>query len=300
MSLTLAYSRASAPVETFGGTTLAVGTWLYSHVPASEPDCGVVVEVIGETGVTMRALDFATGGLRALPRTRAMVRWDGGTAAPRPVEHLTDATLNGYRESNGLTGYFGFLATRFPSDEARAAFVQYRSEAPARRAEEARRIEEAKDKARREIGPWFADLEDALGYRSGNYARVSDVVEAKVIRRALRELVGVKAGVGVRRYSMASGLNFGPPKGHNWTDAEAQAIASVFPSLAWPTTRYDRETGEHRDGWRVDDSCHPSKREDRSDGMADYYDPGGFRVANAYLIQVSAILSEEIEKAARS
>lgn len=301
MALSLVYSRAaSTPVETFGGDTLAVGTWLYRHVPASEPDCGVVVEVGAAPG-EHRAYDVF-GGFKRLTNGRALVRWDGGTADPRPVEHIDDATLRGYREGNGLTGYFGLLAARFPSDEARAAFVAYRAEAPARRAEAARLVEEAKEQARREVGPWFADLEEAIGPRepAAPFCRgVSDVVEAKVIRRALKELVGVSARVNVRRYSMASGLSFAPPKGRDWTDDEARRIASVFPSLAWPTTRYDRDTREHVDGWRVSDDAHPSKREDRSDGMTDYYDPGGFRVANAHLLAVSAILSDEVQKANR-
>lgn len=298
MSLSLAYSRASSPVETFGGSTLAVGTWLYHQPPGGYSDAVVVVAIEGNTGPQAYSV---LGGMRALPRTRITIRKDGGVGDTRVVEHIDDASLRrmvpgNYRE------HFGYLEAVKADPEIRVLFVARCQAEPARRTEEARRVEEAKEAARREIGPWFADLEDAMAHHDRAVGRgyVPDTVEAKVIRRALRELVGIKAGVGVRRYSMASGLNFGPPKGHEWTDAEAAAIASVFPSLAWPHRYYDRDTGEHRDGWRVDDSCHPSKREDRSDGMTDYYDPGGFRVANAHLLAVSAILSDEIEKATRS
>lgn len=298
MSLTLAYSRAaSSPVETFGGDTLAVGTWLYSHVPASEPDCGVVVSI--ESGTGPQAYDVF-GGMRALPRTRVMVRWNGGTSDPRVVEHISTDTLRKYSEYNGLTGYFGFLATVRPGIESREAFVKYRTEAPARRAEAVRLAAEESARLDCEVGPWFASLETVIAAHDPQVGRgyVPDTVETKVIRRCLA-LVGVKARVTVRRYSMASGLDLAPAKGNEWTDADGAAIASIFPLMAWPHRYYDRDTGEHRDGWRVDNSIHPRATEDRSDLQSDYHCPGGFRVAPAYLLAVSAILSDEVQKASR-
>jgi hypothetical protein len=300
MAATVTVLRPAPSPRTYSGDVFAVGTWIYSGSRYGDT-CGVIVS-IESTPADGQAydLDLRTLERRPLPRTLAMVRWDGGVSEPRPVSHIDTCTLRAYDPNDGRTGSYGFLAAILPDDEARAAFVARCQEAPARRAEEERVKAEEAARMDREVGLYFADLEDAIGADNrDDSAYVTDTMEAKVIRRALKELVGVSARVTVRRYSMASGLNFGPPKGHDWTDDEAARIASVFPGLAWPSTVYDRQTGESREGWRVDDSCHPSKRDDRSDGMTDYYDPGGFRVAPAYLLAVSAILSDEVNKAAK-
>lgn len=300
MALSLVYSRAaSTPVDTFDGDTLAVGTWLYLHGPGGTPDCGVVVEV-GEDPPdhVVYDLSFTTGRGRCCPRTRALVRWDGGTADPRWESHIDTATLEGYNESNGLTGYHGFLAARFPDYATRAAFVAHRREAPARRAEEAQRIEDEREADRRNIGPWFRDLTDAIGERDGGGGYVPDTIEAKVIRRAVREIAGVKIKVTVRRYSMASGLEFNG----RFSEDEAERINAIFPGIV---TRYERRTSDDwNDPARVVtfEACgglYPRAREDRSDLQSDYHAPGGFRVANAHLIAVSAILSDEVNKASR-
>lgn len=274
-----------ARVEVFGGDDLRPGAWLYSHVPASESDALLVVQVEGDDGPV--AYDVL-GGFRPLPRTRVLVRCDGGEGRERWIEHLSTDSLRAYREHNGLTGYFGFLAEVYTDTHTRAAFVERCRQAPARR-EQARFDAEAEvERLRVEVGPWFADLEDVIS------GRIPDTVEAKVIRRCLREIVGVTARVTVRRYSMASGLDLRPPKGRDgWADVEGARIAALFPGLAWASRHYDRDTGQHRDGWRVDDSAHPHAREDRSDSMSDYHCPGGFRVGPAFLLDVCRILAEE-------
>ena len=295
----LAFPAAHSRADDFGGDSLQVGTWLYLHGPGGVPDCGVVVEV-GEDPAdhVVYDLSFTTGRGRRCPRTRALVRWDGGERAPCWEDHLDTATLEGYNESNGLTGYHGFLAARFPDYATRAAFVAHRREAPARRAEEARQIEEQKEADRREIGPWFRDLTDAIGERDSHGGYVPDTIEAKVIRRAVREIAGVKIKVTVRRYSMASGLEFNG----RFSEDEAERINGIFPGIV---TRYERRTSDDwSDPARVVtfEACgglYPRAREDQSDLHSDYHAPGGFRVANAHLIAVSAILSDEVQKASR-
>ena len=287
---------ASVRCPDFGGLDLAVGTWLYKQTPGGFSDAVQVVSIEGNVGPQSYDL---IGGMRPLPRTRVTVRLDGGAGDLRVVEHLDAASLRRFVVGN-YREHYGYLAAVFTDAEHRAAYVARCQEEPARRVEAARAIEEEKERARVEVGPWFADLEDAIGPRDGSYASVSDVVEAKVLRRALRELAGVKARVTVRRYSMASGLSLAPGAGSEWSERDAQAIARMFPGLAWETTRYDRETGENVTYTRVSDDAHPHKREDRSDLQSDYHDHGGFRVAPVYLLAVSAILSEEIEKATRT
>lgn len=146
-----------------------------------------------------------------------------------------------------------------------------------------------------DAAPWFRDLEDGLTGGTGD--RIPDTVEAKAIRRFLAS-VGVKATVRVRRYSMASGLDFGPGYVGEWTDADAGVIARVFPGVAIRRSYYDHDTGENVERWSVDGSLYPHKRADASDLMSDYHDPGGFRVAPEYVLAASVLLSEELEKLA--
>ena len=291
----LAFPGCALPeVETFGGTTLTVGTWLYHQPPGGYSDAVLVVAVEGNTGPVAYSL---TGGMRALPRTRVTVRKNGGAGETRVYEHIDDASLRrlvpgNYRE------HFGYLELVMPDPEHRAAFVARCAEEPRRRAEEARRIEEAKEQDRRNIGPWFADLEAAHAPCDRNHGTgyVPDTIEAKVIRRALRELAGVKVTVKVRRYSMASGLDFGG----DFTEDEAARVNAVFPGCAVSRNYRDFETNQPGPTtWEACGSLHPRAREDQSDYRSDYHSPGGFRVANAYLIDVSRILSEEIERAAK-
>jgi hypothetical protein len=147
-------------------------------------------------------------------------------------------------------------------------------------------VEEERERLRIEVGPWFADVQAPIA------GDLRDVDQAKILRRCLRECVGVKASITVRRYSMASGLSLAPAGSDRWTDEEARRIASIFPGLAWPTSRYDRETGESREVWCVDSSMYPRAHEDRSDSMSDYHCPGGFRVAPAFLMDVSRIIGD--------
>ena len=137
------------------------------------------------------------------------------------------------------------------------------------------------------IGPWFADVACAI---SGERYSMADTLEAKIIRRCLRELAGVTASVRVRRYSMASGLDLSTGTGERFTDAQAARIAAVFPFVAWAHDRRD-DDGVIVSRWTVADGIYPHARADKSDLQSDYHSPGGFRVANAYLLQVSAIVS---------
>lgn len=141
---------------------------------------------------------------------------------------------------------------------------------------------------------WFADLE--AGLTGGAYVR--DTVQAKALRRCFRELAGVKASVTVKRYSMATGLDLRGPYGV-WTDDEAQRIATVFPSLVSTDGRFNEARGCYALVYRVADWIHPSRRDDGTDLQADHFDPGGFTVAAEHLLAVAAIVSEEIERAAK-
>lgn len=282
------FARASAPDAEI--PELRPGVWLYSAVPASEADALLVLRIEGDVGGQVYSV---IGGMRALPRTRVLVRADGGAGAERWIEHVSTESLRGYRMHNGLTGYYGFLSDIFASAEHRAAFIASRAKRPAERAEEARRAEEERARVEREMGPWFTDV---VGVVAGD-RYLGRPAFARIVRRALRELVGVKVSATCPNYSMARGVEIRPPKGSDgFTDDEAARIASVFPLMAWQRSRYDHEAGMHRDVWVVEDRIHPTAREDRSDGMSDYYDPGGFRIAPAHLLAVSAIIAEEAAK----
>ncbi len=262
---------------------LAPGVWLYSHVPASRSDALLVVRVETDSGAAKYSI---LGGMRRLAPTRVFVRDDGGMGRERIVEHLTTESLRGYRESNGMTGYYGFLSDVYSDEGRRAEFIARCAAEPAYRAAEAKRQAEESERVRREVGPWFADVMGVIA------PGIADTVQAKVLRRCLKELVGVSAKVTVRRYSMASGLNFGP-RADAWTDADRAAILSIFPMLAWQTTRYDRESGTSCPWIQVSDDAHPRAHEDKSDHQSDYFDNGGFRIAPEYLLEVSRILGEE-------
>lgn len=285
------FARAAAPAtEAPELPVLRPGVWLYSAVPASEPDAVLVVRIEGDTGGQVYSV---LGGMRPLPRTRVLVRTDGGAGAERWLEHVSTESLRAYRMHNGLTGYYGFLDTVFPIASYRDAFIARRASRPVERMEEARRAEEERERQDREIGPWFTDVVSVVA--GDRY--LGRPTFARIVRRALRELVGVKVSATCPNYSMARGVEIRPPKGSDgFTDSEAERIASVFPLVAWRRTRYDHETGESREVWVVEDRIHPTAREDRSDGMTDYYDPGGFRIAPAHLLAVSAIIAEEAAK----
>ena len=285
------YTDEPAP---FGGLVLRPGTWLYHQPPGGYSDAVQVVRIEDDGGPVAYSL---SGGMRALPRTRLTLRRDGGAGVEYIAQHIDHASLTRMVQGN-YREHYGYLEAVMPDPERRAAFVARCAEEPARRAEEARRIEEAKEADRRNIGPWFADLEAAHAPCDRNHGTgyVPDTIEAKVIRRALRELAGVKVTVKVRRYSMASGLDFGG----DFTEDEAARVNAVFPGCAVSRNYRDFETNQPGPTtWEACGSLHPRAREDQSDHRSDYHSPGGFRVANAYLIDVSRILSEEIERAAK-
>lgn len=269
----LAFRRPTADVS-----RAAPGLWLYVQHPGGAPNAVVL---------TRRVVD--AWGAHWIGLT------DGGAGREtRLDEHALDhARLSALRPGNYLE-QLGYLDTVIPDEERRTAFVESCRQRPAEREEAARLAAEESARVDREVGPWFRDIEDGLTGGTGD--RLADTVEAKAIRRFLAS-VGVKATVRVRRYSMASGLDFGPGYSGGWTDADAAAIARVFPGEASRRSYYDRETGEHSERWSVSSSLYPHKRADASDLQSDYHDPGGFRVAPEYVLALSVILSEEIEKA---
>lgn len=288
------YTDEPAP---FGGLVLRPGTWLYHQPPGGYSDAVQVVRIEDDGGPVAYSL---SGGMRALPRTRLTLRRDGGAGVEYIAQHIDHASLTRMVQGN-YREHYGYLEAVMPDPERRAAFVARCAEEPARRAEEARRIEEAKEADRRNIGPWFADLEAAHAPCDRNHGTgyVSDTIEAKVIRRALRELAGVKVKVGVRRYSMASGLAFGG----RYSEEDAARVNAIFPGII-ERREYRTNSNDYNDParevvWEGCSGLHPRAREDQSDYRSDYHSPGGFRVANAYLLDVSRILSEEIERAAK-
>lgn len=256
-----------------------VGLWLYVQHPAGSPDAVVLTRRTVDAWGTYW-IGLTDGG--AGPETRF------------PEHALAHTRLSALRVGNYLE-QVGYLETVLPDEDRRAAFVNACRQRPAEREEAARLAAEESARVDREVGPWFRDVEDGLTGGTGD--RIPDTVEAKVIRRFLAS-VGVKATVRVRRYSMASGLDFGPGYAGEWTDADAEVIARVFPGEASRRSVYDRDTGENVERWSVSRSLYPHKRADASDLMSDYHDPGGFRVAPEYVLAVSLLLSEELEKLA--
>ena len=173
----------------------------------------------------------------------------------------------------------GGLSRANPARQPAADFHAARAAAAAvARAEEAR--QDAIDTA--EIGPWYADLECLV--TGDKYADLPDTTQAKILRALLRE-AGVKARINVRRYSMASGLSLSPPSGSEWSDRDAEIVASVLPGVAY--------IREYRDGarWCVDCSLYPRDRHDRSDLQSDYHAPGGFRVSLAWSARCAYLIS---------
>lgn len=253
------------------------GLWLYVQHPGGAPDAVVLVRRVEDRW-----------GAHWIGLT------DGGAGRETRIEEhaLDHARLSALRVGNYLE-QLGYLDTVQPDAERREAFVASCRQRPAEREAAALRAREEAARVEREVGPWFRDIEDGLTGGTGD--RIPDTVEAKAIRRFLAS-VGVRAAVRVRRYSMASGLDFGPGYAGEWTDTDAEIIARVFPGVASRRSHYDRETGENVDRWSVDGSIYPHKRADGSDLQSDYHDPGGFRVAPAYVLALSVILSEEIEK----
>ena len=141
--------------------------------------------------------------------------------------------------------------------------------------------------------PWLADLiQTVVGSKYGNS---SDVAEARAIMRYLKSY-GINASITVRRYSMASGMDFNPKKGVHWTQEDARIIGELLIGQV-------RE-GLNREGTQttlyVDNDFNPRAREDRSDPMSDYHAPGGVRIPIRYAPQVTALLAEELKKAGKT
>lgn len=162
----------------------------------------------------------------------------------------------------------GYLEQVIPDAAQRAAFVERAQQTPVREAEEKRRQEEEKRALLSRHGPWFADVARSEG-------NLGNVGAAWVLKKVLKKH-GITVRTGQRHYSMASGMDFHHEKG------DREKINRIFPGLAGRS-----------------DSAHPFATEDRSDPMTDYYSPGGFHVAPAYVEEVRKAIREELGKEAK-
>ena len=94
-----------------------------------------------------------------------------------------------------------------------------------------------------EVGPWFDALGDSLmvgtmpAYKGAKmqYPTISDTIEAAALRKWFKE-EGVNAAIKVRRYSMASGLDFGPKnserdKRGGWPDHEWEQVERMTAGI---------------------------------------------------------------------
>ena len=192
-----------------------------------------------------------------------------------------------------VTEWFSHL--KDPSGRIGYRLVLYRDKNPQiiadrRMALRKERVKAEKEKEREaaisQKTPWLADVLSAVG-------KSRDTTDAKILRRYLKNH-GISASITVRRYSMASGLDFKRAGGGEWTDDEARAIARLLIGQV-------RESSYRREGstssYIVDDSIYPRKHQDRSDLMSDYYDPGGVRVPAENVGVIQQIAVEEMDKA---
>jgi predicted RNA methylase len=190
-----------------------------------------------------------------------------------------------YNEGNQIGDRVLKNRSRIPDmiQNRRAKLYQTRREAE-RKAEE--------DRLASTGAPWLADLIKRVTVKE--YGSSSDVAEAKALMRYLKAH-GINASIRVRRYSMASGLDFNPKKEVSWTQDEARTIGELLVGQV-------RE-GLNREGTQkvlyVSDDIYPSAREDRSDLMSDYHAPGGVRIPIQYAPQVTALIAEELKKAGK-
>ena len=99
------------------------------------------------------------------------------------------------------------------------------------------------DREDRDVGPWFDALGDSLmvgtmpDYKGAKmqYPTISDNIEAAALRKWFKE-EGVNAAIKVRRYSMASGLDFGPKnserdKRGGWPDHEWEQVERMTAGI---------------------------------------------------------------------
>jgi hypothetical protein len=166
----------------------------------------------------------------------------------------------------------GYLEHVFPDVAQRSHFVASAQRTPAREQAARDAEERRKQEALSKHGPWFADVAGEVGREAGG--TLSYVGAGWVLKKVLAKH-GVTVKTGQRHYSMASGMDFSHAR------EDAARINKVFPYLA---------------SERGNDSAHPFAHEDRSDSMTDYYSPGGFRVAPAYVAEVKKAILAEIEK----
>lgn len=237
---------------------------------------------------------YGTGGDQSLKEvTRVVTEYDpkrdSAQLATREIKlhgygpELTE-WFTGLKDPTGRIGY-RLVLYRGENRATLKNMIAARRMALRRKEVDAEKREaEQKDIASRT--PWLADVISAVG-------RPYDAVQAKIIMRYLKNH-GVKASIRVRRYSMASGLDFNSARKDDrgqrlpWTQDEAAAISRLL--IGQTRTRHDGTLA-------VDDDIHPMAHEDRSDSRSDYYDPGGVRVPIENVPLIQQIAAEEIKKA---
>lgn len=264
-----------AAARQFGGRVIEPGTWIWYTGPAGPARPGFIESADGNYLMIRwaRDLDDPTAPAKGMPRSMLM-----------PFGYLQD-----HPETRNHGSRMFFFEDWEPDQARRAARVQAeRERGPIEKAEAAAAVIAAAEEetaAARDVGPYYADLVERVvnlkggsrDKRMSNY-NLDDTTDAKILRQLLKEAVGVTASITVRRYSMATGMNFGPPKGHKWTEAEARKIAAVLPLQV-----HDRTTHEGEKWIDVGTSIYPHAKEDRSDFQSDYHSPGGPRIATAYV-----------------
>lgn len=159
----------------------------------------------------------------------------------------------------------------------------------AHRQEQTAQKETAAQKAEAEFGPWYKKDKVARSLTTEPY--VSDTIEAAALRKWLANH-GVKATIKVRRYSQASGFDWGGKgPGNQFTDAEVMQIGKMLRSIDdWSplsaTTPGTREFKEH------------PNNANRWTGILDHNrtGTGDLRVHADYLPELQHLLAVELDK----